>query len=294
MASSHDVIQSNKAKLAHSQQDCLTDILWLKETFISISFPKRTYPEQKHFDDLFAYGSWLRHVSEYFRNTPQSDFCPVSGLEDSKFKGGLTREQFQFFVYLNQNRQSNNQRNSELNEIIQISQCISLVETFITDCISLLATTFSENIIYSLDTKTLPIDLLFEHSTTESIINRLAQDEVIKISYKSIPEQLKLISKKFSIKYDISPYAIESYVEYKETRNIHIHNRGIVNKSYINKTQNPFNLIEGHYRSLKSHSLNGNEYISNMYDICQEFINFFAGGVYEKFKNSAGPDTSVQ
>ena len=67
----------------------------------------------------------------------------------------------------------------------------------------------------------------------KQIISYLAEKEVEDLLYKSFPDVVNYFDKKFNINLNASGVSVENIVEILATRNIHVHNRGIVNQRYL-------------------------------------------------------------
>mgnify|MGYP001112910043 CR=1 FL=1 len=67
----------------------------------------------------------------------------------------------------------------------------------------------------------------------KQIISYLAEKEVDDLLYKSFPDVVNYFDEKFSINLNASGVSVENIVEILATRNIHVHNRGIVNQRYL-------------------------------------------------------------
>lgn len=67
----------------------------------------------------------------------------------------------------------------------------------------------------------------------QQIVSHLAEREVDELLYRSFPDVVKYFDKKFSINVNASPVSSAQIVEIMATRNIHVHNGGLVNRRYL-------------------------------------------------------------
>jgi hypothetical protein len=76
-------------------------------------------------------------------------------------------------------------------------------------------------------------ETIMKLGTQKQIISYLAEEEVDQLLYKSFPDVVDYFDKKFRINLNASGVSRENIVEALATRNIHVHNRGIVNQRYL-------------------------------------------------------------
>jgi hypothetical protein len=67
----------------------------------------------------------------------------------------------------------------------------------------------------------------------KQVIGYLAEKEVEDLLYKSFPDVVNYFDNKFNINLNASGVPVENIVEILATRNIHVHNGGIVNQRYL-------------------------------------------------------------
>jgi len=83
----------------------------------------------------------------------------------------------------------------------------------------------------------------------QEIVSYLAEREVDELLYKSFPDVIKYFDKKFNINLNASGTSSADIVEIMATRNIHVHNRGLVNRRYLDLVKGS-KLKVGAYRSI--------------------------------------------
>lgn len=93
------------------------------------------------------------------------------------------------------------------------------------------------------------------------------EKKVMKFAYKSLDGQISSIKENHKIDFEIilGKNVIDSLKEIRETRNIYLHNSGIVNRKYLDNVLNS-PLIEGEYRIIDK------PYLENAKHIIQNFF----------------------
>jgi hypothetical protein len=110
----------------------------------------------------------------------------------------------------------------------------------------------------------------------KQIINYLAEKEVEKLPYKSFPAVVNYFGKKFNINLNASGVLVENIVEILTTRNIHVHNRGIVNQQYLELVRGS-TLKVGAYKSITR------KYLRDSIDSISTLVEFINTEVQRKY-----------
>ncbi len=113
--------------------------------------------------------------------------------------------------------------------------------------------------------KTLTTEAILEHSSIETLQQHILNKELSEISYKSFFNQVQYVTQKFNLNFVGSKDDVPKIVEIIETRNIHVHNRGIINTIYLSN----FNLSEFYvddYRKID------NDYLKSSRNTLNAFI----------------------
>ena len=128
-----------------------------------------------------------------------------------------------------------------LNKMMLING-ISIFEAFYKDLIKIVLRRSGMAIKKS--NKTIEYNKIFEYSNLESVLDYLIDKEILEISYKSVKEQFEIIKKKYGFSIDEiikkKNYPVKKQfqldlnrlAEIFATRNILLHNKGIVNEQY--------------------------------------------------------------
>lgn len=74
---------------------------------------------------------------------------------------------------------------------------------------------------------------LFHYNDLEELRNFLIDEKVRQTMYKSISNIIQFLSRGFQIKLDFDDAVFQNLYYWKEVRNILIHNRGVINESFI-------------------------------------------------------------
>jgi hypothetical protein len=94
--------------------------------------------------------------------------------------------------------------------------------------------------------KTLTAEQILNFNSLEEIKKHLVHKELMEFTFKTISDQLKFLKDKFNISIPESDISIVEIVEIIETRNIHVHNSGMVNQKYMQNVHNPIFLISNY------------------------------------------------
>ena len=264
-----------QVKLSHIHNDYDEDIQWLEISFKRIQFPEFEYSTLKALDASPQLSDMLRAAKDYFDKNPQSE--PFKYTYGDNYKQAfMTKEEVLMQLDLILNRRIKSDRNKQFGEVIQLTQVISFIENYLLDSLRLLYHAFPDSL--RTDKKITHSEVL-ECVSIEDVQRKLIDKEIHEISYKSIKQQLESISKTFNIQFNFSGDFLKELNEYKETRNIHMHNKGLIDREFMLKT-GTINIYQvGSYKHLKNTILasNGKQYIERLYQVARHFNN----GVYD-------------
>ena len=110
----------------------------------------------------------------------------------------------------------------------------------------------------------------------KQIISYLAEKEVEDLLYKSFPDVVNYFDKKFNINLNASGVSAELIVDILATRNIHVHNRGIVNQRYLE-------LVRGSTLKLGAYKPVTREYLRDSIDTISTLVEFINTKVQRKY-----------
>ena len=114
-----------------------------------------------------------------------------------------------------------------------IVSMVSRVEAFIQECIAITATTFPAKLSLLADKSGIPLDLFLEHDERDDVIRRFVALKCEGLMFGKPSEYLDKAAKVLSIELD--PETVRAFIEIKASRDIIIHNSGLINKLYVEK-----------------------------------------------------------
>lgn len=111
------------------------------------------------------------------------------------------------------------------------------------------------------------IKTYFESISATFPANVTVENKTMKFAYKSFSRQMTSLKTNYNIHFEtiIDESAVESLIEIKETRNIYVHNSGIVNRKYLDSVKSSA-FVEGQYRVIDE------TYLENAKDLIQRFF----------------------
>ncbi|MBP0597732.1 hypothetical protein J8I26_06445 [Herbaspirillum sp. LeCh32-8] len=118
-----------------------------------------------------------------------------------------------------------------------IISMVSRVEAFIQDCIALVAISHPKKLGLLVDGKTgVPLDLFLGTESREEVIRRFAIMKSEELMYSKPAEYMRKTGEVLSIELDAD--LLTDFFEIKASRDIIVHNSGLINDSYLKKAGN--------------------------------------------------------
>ena len=127
-------------------------------------------------------------------------------------------------------------------------------DNFLTYVSELLALIFTERPETLKSAETVKLEEILQHPTMSDLIKRLAERRVERLSYQGMRDLQKDLTEKLSFEIFSSSEALGQAVQIIEIRNLLVHNRGIVNKTFQTRTGDS-SLRVGSLFSLSPHSV---------------------------------------
>jgi len=127
------------------------------------------------------------------------------------------------------------------NRVEQLKQYIDLSLTM---AFTYLLTTF--------DAKYIDVIKVYFNSISETFPEDVTvEKKLMKFAYKSVSRQVASLKMNYDIDFEkiLGKSTIDSLIEIRETRNIHVHNSGVVNRIYLDNVTNTTK-NEGEYRTI--------------------------------------------
>lgn len=130
----------------------------------------------------------------------------------------------------------------DLNSIVIIS-IIAQVEAYFSDLLESILRIDRRRLLIKINginhTKSFEINKLFDFARMDDIFDDLIKKELISVFYASPEKQFEYIQKVCSINFDSKlDNLMKKYVEFKATRDILVHNSGLINDVYLQKVGN--------------------------------------------------------
>ena len=114
-----------------------------------------------------------------------------------------------------------------------IVSMVSRVEAFIQDCIAIVANAYPKKLSILADKNGIPLDLFLEHESRDDVIRRFVSLKCEGLMFSKPAEYLDKAAKVLSIELDEE--TVQNFLEIKTSRDIIIHNGGLINKIYVEK-----------------------------------------------------------
>ncbi|MEM9965526.1 MAG: hypothetical protein AAGC58_09285 [Asticcacaulis sp.] len=114
-----------------------------------------------------------------------------------------------------------------------IVSLVSRTEAFIQDCLAIVVIAHPNKLAVLGDRGGIPLDLFLEHEEREDVIRRFVAMKCEGLMFGKPSEYLEKAAKVLTIDLDVD--LIKAFIEIKASRDVIIHNRGRLNKLYIEK-----------------------------------------------------------
>lgn len=116
----------------------------------------------------------------------------------------------------------------------QIVSMVSRTEAFLQDAISIVAIQYPQKLAILGDKSGIPLELFLESDAREDVIRRFVALKCEGLMFGKPAEYLDKAAKVLSIELDQN--LVKDFIEIKASRDIIIHNSGLINKLYVEKT----------------------------------------------------------
>ncbi|MGR4866615.1 hypothetical protein [Caulobacter sp. LARHSG274] len=114
-----------------------------------------------------------------------------------------------------------------------IISMVSRVEAFVQECIAIAATAFPAKLAVLADKSGIPLDLFLDHEDRADVIRRFVALKCEGLMFGKPSDYLDKAAKVLSIELDAE--LVRAFIEIKASRDIIIHNSGLINKLYVEK-----------------------------------------------------------
>jgi hypothetical protein len=157
-----------------------------------------------------------------------------------------------------------------------IAQLVTIIESLHSDILRLVVTRYPQKLGGK---RSLPLSTVLESQTIEEVHLKATDSLLNELSYKSPAEFAEAFKELLSIDLLQCP-AFHRYLELKATRDIHVHNKGYVNETYLKKSGS-------HSRALKGAFLPVNiTYFLESYEACLQITEWLEKQLDERWNSS--------
>jgi len=161
----------------------------------------------------------------------------------------------------------------ELIRIFGLIYLVAVFEGYLSDIVREMLLTHPEALKSS---RQLTAEEVLAQGGKKQIVSYLVEKEIDDLLYKSFPDVIKYFNEKFRINLNDSEVPTEDIVEIQATRNIHIHNKGVVNQ-HFQKLVKDHKLRPGAYKRITREYL---QYANNCIATLVGFIDTEARNKY--------------
>ncbi len=243
-----------------------------EEHYLLSSFIRDSKQFQK--DLLKREGELLQKFDDLPKELPDDFILKVNvGDDNTKKSYELDKAMTEIIVGVMTKK---NQMTFKYENLIHIMTFIYSTAIFDALLIDLLKEILIQNENSMKSNKTLTIQKILEHNNFESLKEHILNKELLEFGFKSFKDQQKYFVDKFNFDFANSIEIFDGASEIIETRNVHVHNRGVINSIYlenIKKTDFKF----GDYRQIDE------DYLEKSRDNLHYTINVLIEQSLEKF-----------
>ena len=162
---------------------------------------------------------------------------------------------------------------SELIRILGLTYLVTIFEGYLVDIVREILIAHPDALKSK---RQLTAEEVLTQGGREQIISYLAEKEVEELLYCSFPDVVKYFDSKFNINLNTSGVSAEKITEILATRNIHVHNKGVVNQRFRQLVKGS-SLRVGTYKSITR------EYLKNSIDYIATIVKFIDTKVKTKY-----------
>jgi hypothetical protein len=108
------------------------------------------------------------------------------------------------------------------------------------------------------------IEMILGHATIEDLIEGLTERRVLSLSLKSVFALNNYLTRRLSFRLAENDVELQTLVEIVENRNLYVHNRGVVNRHYLNRLPNSSRKV--------GESLNAREQLGRGLDVLPQSV----------------------
>lgn len=162
---------------------------------------------------------------------------------------------------------------SELIRVLGLSYLVTVFEGYLADIVREIFLAHPEALKSA---RELTAETVLGLGGRKGIVSYLAEREVEELLYKSFPRVVDYFDKKFNIDLSASGVSAGKLNEIGQTRHIHVHNRGIINRRYLESVKES-KLKVGAYKSITR------EYLRGSIDSIRTLVKFIDAEAQRKY-----------
>jgi len=151
----------------------------------------------------------------------------------------------------------------------------TFLESYISDTLKEILISFPGK----LESKNIKLESLANHGSTIGVITEMAEKYLNELNYKSFQDIIKICSKILQFDTNLDQELIGKITELKATRDIIIHNKGIVNETYLRKSAYHARGRDGDEILISA------DYLKDGVDLMIEFCDEFHKAIPDKIKS---------
>jgi len=162
---------------------------------------------------------------------------------------------------------------SELIRVLGLSYLVTIFEGYLVDIVREILLAHPDVLKSG---RQLTAETVLDLGGQKQIVSYLAEREVEELLYRGFPDVVNYFDKKFNINVNASGVSAGEMVEILATRNIHVHNRGMVNRRYLESVRDS-RLKVGAYKSITR------EYLKDSINSIRTLVQFIDTEVQRKY-----------
>jgi len=194
---------------------------------------------------------YLQHIGEAIKKVHEHNETIVKKFEAAKagapdpspvnadektVRLELKPEDMDFLIDVMRSAKSSSSQYPDVTYRMSFVYLVALFDAFLSDVFSQVARA-RPNLLKS-SKKQVSYDKLLEFGSFEALIEFIASRELNELSYKSMKDQADYYRDRFGVALDDSGVPVSELIELRSTRNLLVHNNGVVNQIYLELVPN--------------------------------------------------------
>lgn len=189
-----------------------------------------TMPCFRFFLEFFKLGDFFMYVTGWALGNARR----IEELVEEARKIQLYEDESKYAEHLAHAKQIMEELSSHLPLLNQMVFC-RVVDNYMTYLSELLALIFQSRPETLRSSEQERLDFILQHSTMEDLIAAISEKRVLSLSYRGMSDLASHLSERFGLQIFEGSQALENAVRIVEVRNLVVHNRGVVNKVFLQR-----------------------------------------------------------